>query len=56
VTRRRCIVTLTDSLGIRHVAEVSADSVFEAAALAVQAFRQSQFSREGRWLGARGVR
>jgi hypothetical protein len=43
---RPCIVTLTDLRGIRHVAEVSADSVFEAASLAVQAFRQSQFVEE----------
>ena len=39
---RPCIVTLTDPRGIRHVADVSAESVFEAAALAVQALRQSQ--------------
>jgi hypothetical protein len=40
---RPCTVALVDSRGIRHIAEVGAESVFEAAALAVQAFRQSQF-------------
>ena len=38
-----CTVTLVDTRGIRHVAEVSAESVFDAAALAVYAFRHSRF-------------
>jgi hypothetical protein len=38
---RPCIVTLTDLRGIRHVAEVNADSLFEAAVVAPHAFRAS---------------
>ena len=38
---RRCTVTLTDLRGIRHVAEVNADSLFEAAVLALRAFKAS---------------
>jgi hypothetical protein len=36
---RFCTVTLSDVRGIRHVAEVNADSLFEAAVLALQAFK-----------------
>ena len=38
---RSCTVTLIDLRGIRHVAEVQADSLFEAAVLALQAFKRS---------------
>ena len=36
---RACTVTLVDLRGIRHAAEVHADSLFEAAVLALQAFK-----------------
>jgi hypothetical protein len=35
-----CIVSYLDVSGIRHSVEVQADSLFEAAALAVRTFRQ----------------
>ncbi len=38
---RPCTVTLTDLRGVRHVAEVNADSLFEAAVLALRAFKAS---------------
>lgn len=34
-------MTLVDFRGVRHVAEVNADSLFEAAVLALQAFKAS---------------
>ena len=40
---RPCLVTLTDSRGIRHSVEVTADSLFEAGVLAVSALRQAGF-------------
>ena len=41
VPNRTCLVTLTDSRGIRRSVEVTADSLFEAGVLAVSAFRES---------------
>ena len=38
---RPCTVTLVDLRGIRHIAEVQADSLFEAAVLALKAFNSS---------------
>lgn len=35
-----CIVTLTDSRGVRHTVDVVAESLFEAAGLALVAFKQ----------------
>jgi len=37
---RTCVVSFVDSTGIRHSVEVAAESVFEAAALAVREFRR----------------
>ncbi len=38
---RPCLVTLTDSRGIRHSVEVTAESLFEAGILAIAALRQA---------------
>ena len=38
---RSCTVTFTDIRGVKHIAEVTAESVFEAAALALAAMRRS---------------
>lgn len=35
-----CIVSFLDSSGIRHIAEIQADSLYEAVVLAVKAFRE----------------
>ncbi len=43
---KKCYVTFTDTTGVEHVAEVQAESVFEAAALALKKFRRSDWSRE----------
>jgi hypothetical protein len=40
----RCSVSFTDSIGITHAVDVSAASLFEAAALAVAEFRRSGFA------------
>ena len=45
---RRCAVTVTDLSGIRHSVDVEAASVYEAAAVALQALRASP------WAGAIG--
>ena len=37
---RTCVVAFVDSAGIRHSVEVAAESLYEAAALAVQEFRR----------------
>jgi hypothetical protein len=36
---RTCVVSFVDSTGIRHSVEVAAESLYEAAALAVREFR-----------------
>src|SRR6266567_4428204 len=41
VLTRPCFVSYTDEHGIRHTAEVTAASLFEAAALGVGCFRRS---------------
>ena len=41
---RACVVSFTDSGGIRHSVEVAAESLYEAAALAVKEFRQHPWS------------
>jgi hypothetical protein len=40
VNIRTCAVSFLDQRGIRHCIEVQAESLFEAAVLAIQAFRQ----------------
>ena len=37
---RTCSVSFVDQRGIRHAVDVQADSLYEAAVLAIQAFRQ----------------
>jgi hypothetical protein len=40
---RACQVTFVALDGLRHVAEIQADSVYEAAVLAIRAFRKAGF-------------
>jgi hypothetical protein len=46
VAERACSVSFTDSLGIRHSVEVTADSLFEAAVLGLKILRSSDL-KEG---------
>jgi hypothetical protein len=41
-----CRVSFTDSEGIRHTVEVSASTLYEAAALAIGAFRRCGFATD----------
>jgi len=43
---KRCLVSFRDESGVEHVAEVVAESVYEASALALKQFRRSDWSRE----------
>ena len=43
VPTRTCTVTLTDVRGVKHSVDVTAESVFEAAAVALAALRHSQW-------------
>lgn len=43
-----CVVSYLDISGIRHTVEIEADSLYEAAALAVKAFRQHDCEPRGR--------
>jgi hypothetical protein len=43
---RRCLVSFRDHYGVEHVAEVTAESLYEAGALALQLFRRAEWSRE----------
>jgi hypothetical protein len=43
---RRCVVSFRDGEGVEHVAEVTAASLYEAGALALQQFRRAEWSRE----------
>jgi hypothetical protein len=43
---RACIVSFRDGEGVEHVAEVTAESLYEAGALALQQFRRAEWSRE----------
>ena len=43
-TTRTCLVSFTDSEGIRHAVEVAASSLYEAAALAIAEFRRCGFT------------
>ena len=50
---RCCIVTLTDSRGIRHSVEVTAQSLFEAGVLGVTAFRNAGWVEEAPGVASR---
>jgi|SRR5579859_1809072 len=43
-TARTCLVSFTDSEGIQHAVEVSASTLYEAAALAIAEFRRCGFT------------
>jgi hypothetical protein len=43
---RQCVVSFRDGEGVEHVAKVTAASLYEAGALALQQFRRSDWSRE----------
>jgi hypothetical protein len=43
---RKCIVSFRDGEGVEHLAEVTAESLYEAGALALQQFRRADWSRE----------
>jgi hypothetical protein len=43
---RRCLVSVKDTRGIRHTAEVQADSLYEAATLGFCALRKDDWSEE----------
>jgi hypothetical protein len=43
---KKCRVSFRDTAGVEHVAEVVAESVYEASALALKHFRRSDWSRE----------
>jgi hypothetical protein len=53
VPLRTCRVSFTDTDGVNHEVEVQAESVFEAAAIALRGFRDDDWSAEGsHWTGA----
>jgi len=43
---RKCVVKLRDAEGVEHAAQVNAESLYEAACLALRRFRGSAWSRE----------
>ena len=43
---RQCLVSFRDREGVEHVAEVTAESLYEAGAIALQQFRRADWSRE----------
>jgi hypothetical protein len=43
---RTCAVTFTDSRGVKHTAEVAADSLFEAAVLGMQILKKDGWIQE----------
>lgn len=43
---RKCAVSFRDVSGVEHVAEVLAETVYEAAALALKKFRRNDWSRD----------
>ena len=43
---RKCLVSFRDDEGVEHVAEITAESLYEAGALALQQFRRAEWSRE----------
>ena len=44
---RTCRVSFQDTAGIAHCVEVTAESLFEAAALAIKAFRTAEWMESG---------
>jgi hypothetical protein len=44
---RSCTVAFTDSTGVRHTAEVTAESLYEAAALGIKAISEQWASEPG---------
>jgi hypothetical protein len=44
VAVRACIVTLAGERGVRHPVEVTAETLYEAAATALSIFRQSEWA------------
>jgi hypothetical protein len=42
VSTKTCLVHFTDLQGLRHTTEVTAESLYEAAALAFQAFKKAE--------------
>jgi len=44
---RKCIVTFRDRFGVDHAVAVNAESLYEAAAVALRQFRRDDWSREG---------
>ena len=46
MSARSCRVTLRDSEGIEHTAEVTAESLYEAVALGLQAIQQSSWVQD----------
>ena len=46
MSSRLCIVSFTDVEGLRHSVEVSAGSLYEAAALGLQTFRKSDLTEQ----------
>jgi hypothetical protein len=43
---KKCLVSFVDEDGVKHMAEVVAESLYEASALALKQFRRSDWSRE----------
>jgi hypothetical protein len=43
---RKCVVKLRDAEGVEHAAQVIAESLYEAACMALRQFRRSAWSRE----------
>jgi len=43
---RKCLVSFRDREGVEHVASVTAESLYEAGAVALQQFRRADWSRE----------
>ena len=43
---RKCLVSFRDTHGVEHIAEVTAESLSEAGALALEQFRRADWSRE----------
>ena len=45
-TARTCLVSFTDSEGIRHSVEVTAGTLYEAAVMAIAQFRRCEFTTD----------
>jgi len=44
---KKCVVTFRDTSGVDHAAVITAESLYEAAVLALRQFRRADWSREG---------